>query len=326
MREKGHAGDLPEQDVRRLCHELEVHQVELELQNEALQEMHRDLQISEEKYRDLYDFAPIGYFTLDLKGEILETNFAGASLLGRERARLIGARLQFFLEREHIQPFNEFLARTRNADTKTACDVRLKRAEGEPAWVLLEGKSVAGGDTPRLRVAVTDISRQVQAAERALRESEERERRRAQELQAVMEAVPAVVLIALDPECRSIFGSRYTYDLLRMPPGSNLSKSAPEGERPEHFRLMKDGVEIPPEELPIQRAAATGRPVEMFELDMAFDDGTVNHLLGNAVPLLDENGRSHWRGRGFYRYHRPETYGRRTSAPHRRPYQEESGG
>ena len=123
-------------------------------------------------------------------------------------------------------------------------------------------------------------------AEEALRESEERERQRAAELQAIMEAVPAAVFIALDPECRSIFGSRCTYDLFRMPPGSNLSQSAPEGERPAHFRIMKDGAEIPPEEIPLQRAAATGRPVQQFEFDLVFSDGTLRHLLGNAVPLL----------------------------------------
>ncbi|WP_128693868.1 PAS domain-containing sensor histidine kinase [Methanoculleus taiwanensis] len=129
--------------------------------------------------------------------------------------------------------------------------------------------------------------------EDALRESEARERRRATELQAITEAVPAAIFIALDPECRSMFGSRYTYELLHLPPGSNLSKSAPEGERQAHFRTMKDGAEIPPEELPVQRAAATGRPVQQFEFDLVFNDGTTRHLLGNAVPLLDESGRSH---------------------------------
>ncbi len=128
-------------------------------------------------------------------------------------------------------------------------------------------------------------------AEAELRESEARERRRAAELQAIMEAVPAAVFIAVDPECLTMLGSRRTYDLLRLPQGSNLSKSGPEGERPTHFRVMQDGIEVPPAELPVQKAAATGRTAELAELDLVFDDGTMHRLLGNAVPLLDENGR-----------------------------------
>ncbi len=127
-------------------------------------------------------------------------------------------------------------------------------------------------------------------AEEALGESETRERRRASELQTVMEAVPAGIFIAPDPEGRTIYGNHAAYDQMRMPPGSNLSRSAPDGERPLHFRVMKDGVEIPPEELPVQKAAATGRPVDRAEFDLVFDDGTVRQLLGNAVPLPDENG------------------------------------
>jgi len=127
-------------------------------------------------------------------------------------------------------------------------------------------------------------------AEEALQESETRERRRASELQTVMEAVPAGIFIAPDPEGRTMYGNHAAYDQMRMPPGSNLSRSAPDGERPLHFRVMKDGVEIPPEELPVQKAAATGRPVDRAEFDLVFDDGTVRQLLGNAVPLPDENG------------------------------------
>jgi PAS domain S-box-containing protein len=282
-----------EETLQRAYNDLEANKVKLDTQNEELRRAYAALETSEEKYRDLYEFAPLGYFTLDARGEIREANLAGASLLGRERGQLIGARFEFFLEPEHILPFNEFLVRAGNSDTKEACDIRIKQHKGKPVWVLLEAKSAAGGDAPLLRVAATDISRQVGEADRALRESEEREQRRAAELQALMEAVPAAIFIALDPESRSIYGSSYTYDLFRLPPGSNLSKSAPEGERPAHFRVLKDGVEIPPEELPIQKVAATGRRVEQSEFDLAFDDGTVRRLLGNAVPLLDENGRPH---------------------------------
>lgn len=127
-------------------------------------------------------------------------------------------------------------------------------------------------------------------AENALLESEARERGRAAELQAIMDAVPAATFISRDPECRNMLSSRMTYELLRLPLGANASKSAPEHERPTTFRAMKDGREIPPEDLPVQRAASTGQAIWGCEVDLLFEDGSSSTLFGNAVPLLGDDG------------------------------------
>jgi PAS domain S-box-containing protein len=123
-----------------------------------------------------------------------------------------------------------------------------------------------------------------------LQQSEERERARAVELQTVIDSVPAVIWLAHDPECRVISGNPAAYELLGLPPGSNLSKSAPEGERPHNFAVMKNGHELTLAELPVQRAAV-GEIVEDYECDLIFDNGVVRQVLGNARPLLDETGR-----------------------------------
>ncbi|PWU04085.1 MAG: hypothetical protein C5B51_17480, partial [Terriglobia bacterium] len=107
-----------------------------------------------------------------------------------------------------------------------------------------------------------------------------------------MDAAPAAIFIAHDPECHHISGNRTAHEMLREQPGSNLSKSAPGGELPVNFRVVRDGAEIPPSELPIQRAVRTGRPVRNCEVEIAFEDGTSRHLLGNVEPLLDDKGRS----------------------------------
>ncbi len=124
----------------------------------------------------------------------------------------------------------------------------------------------------------------------AMRGAEAQAQARADELSAVLDAVPAMVWITHDPDCQQIAGNRSARELLRLPPEINQSKSAPKSERLSHFRVFKDGVELRPEELPVQMAASTGMAVREFEEEIVFDDGMRRHLLGNAVPLLDDNG------------------------------------
>jgi CheY-like chemotaxis protein len=128
------------------------------------------------------------------------------------------------------------------------------------------------------------------SAEKKLRESEAKAKALADELFAVMEAVPAITFLAHDPSCRSMSYSHATRQFLRLPEGVSSSMSAPDGEKPTHFRLIKDGRELAPEELPVQIAAATGRAVRDFALTVEFNDGTARDVFGDAVPLFDESG------------------------------------
>ncbi len=123
-----------------------------------------------------------------------------------------------------------------------------------------------------------------------LEQSEAEARARAAELAAIMDAVPAIIHIAHDPECKRITSNRAGYELLRLPPGSNVSKSAPESERALNYHLMRDGREVPLDELPLQMAA-TGREIRNSGFTIAFDDGASRTVFGNAVPLLDGAGK-----------------------------------
>jgi PAS domain S-box-containing protein len=136
---------------------------------------------------------------------------------------------------------------------------------------------------------VCDITER-KRAEKALRESEARERARAKELESVLDTVPVPVFIAHDADCRTITGNRAAYEQLRVPAGKNFSKSAPPDEQP-RFRLLQDGVESPANLLPMQQAAATGEPVYGRAQTMIFEDGAERETVVNAVPLFDEQGR-----------------------------------
>ena len=114
--------------------------------------------------------------------------------------------------------------------------------------------------------------------------------RTAGELRTLLDTLPVGVFFAHDAACRRITGNRTGNELLRMGEGANLSKTAPDGERPTHFRPCRDGVEIPPAELPVQRAAR-GETIRDEEVDQVFADGSVVHTLVSASPLFDAAGR-----------------------------------
>src|SRR5690349_2321965 len=117
-----------------------------------------------------------------------------------------------------------------------------------------------------------DISEQGRP-ESLLRENGAPARAHVAELEAVMAVTPAVIWIAHDPECRRITGNAASDRLLRVTPGSNVSRTALPEEQPKHFTACRNGRTLSPEELPLQEAAATGRPVLDTEFDLVFDDG-----------------------------------------------------
>ncbi len=277
--------------VEKLLHELQVHQIELELQNQELRNTQVQLQESLKQYSDLYDFAPVGYFTLGKDGLILEVNLTGSALLTADRSSLIGNRFQSFLVEEYADAFYFHERAVFKSGTKQRCEIKLRKSDGATFDAQLESLAVENRDgaVARCRTIVFDITERKQA-EQGLHQIVEHERERAEELDALLQAVPSYVWIAHDPECLHITGNRAADEFLRLPYGAEASLTAPEKVRPRHFKLFKDGREMRGDELPVQQAAR-GMVVKDFEYNVAFSDGTICHILGNAMPLLDKQGR-----------------------------------
>jgi len=277
--------------VEKLLHELQVHQIELELQNEELRNTQVQLRESLKQYSDLYDFAPVGYFTLGKDGVILEVNLAGSALFSADRSSLIGNRFQSFLVEEYADAFYFHERAVFKSGTKQRCEIKLRKSDGATFDAQVESLAVENrdGTVTRCRTILFDITERKQA-EQGLHQIMEHERERAEELETVLQAVPAYVWIAHDPECLHITGNRAADEFLRLPYGAEASLTAPEKLRPSHFKLFKDGREMMGDELPVQQAAR-GTVVKDFEYNVAFSDGAICHVLGNAMPLLDKQGR-----------------------------------
>jgi signal transduction histidine kinase len=114
--------------------------------------------------------------------------------------------------------------------------------------------------------------------------------RRVSEFETLLDVLPVPIGIATDPRGDNIRTNRAFTEMLRLGPAENASLSAPEAERPKHFRMLKDGFEIPAHELPLQRAAREGANIRGLELEVAFDSGERRRLLEYAAPLFDEHG------------------------------------
>ena len=169
-------------DTAKLIHELRVHQIELEMQNEELRKSQQEIEEFRQKYTDLYDFAPLAYFTFAKRGMILEANLAGASLLNMARAKLPLYAFISFISPESRGTFHRHLRSVFSTGKKEICELKLMKKGGASFHVSLE--SIASNDNEnhpiQCRSIITDITERkrveedLQKAHEKLRQSEER--------------------------------------------------------------------------------------------------------------------------------------------------------
>jgi len=197
------------EDINELIHELEVNQIELEMQNEELRQAQLDLEATRDKYSNLYNFAPVGYFSISDKGLMMDPNLMCARLLGIERGRLTGQRFTNFIAKDDQDVF--YLHRKKLLETKTkqVCELKLKNEDGTEFWAQLESNAVkdeAAGNCSVIRSSLCDITERKQA-ELALIASK-------LEIESIVRTVPDIIY-RLNPQGRLTFVSdsvkRYGY-------------------------------------------------------------------------------------------------------------------
>jgi PAS domain-containing protein len=157
---RGNTAERPQPRTKevsqRLVHELEVRQIELEIQNTELRQARDEIESALENYTDLYDFAPVGYVTLDRNGTISSVNLCGADLLGIDRVRLLEQSFGLFIPINTRQLFSDFLEKVFASHCKESCEVSLTSEGKSPFFVRVEATTSSSGQECRL--ALIDIT------------------------------------------------------------------------------------------------------------------------------------------------------------------------
>jgi two-component system cell cycle sensor histidine kinase/response regulator CckA len=263
---------LPAEEIGRVLHELRVHQIELEMQNEELRRAQEELEASRAKYFDLFDLAPAGYFTVGEKGLILEANLTAANLLGVERQRFAGQLLTRFITAGDEDIY--YLGRKRLIETGApqACELRMRRQDGSRVWARLDMRIAQdGGDgAPVCRISLHDITGR-KHDEDALRASEER-------LRAILDNAPAMIFMK-DTEGRYLLVNRLFEETFQVVNDEILGKT-------DHDIFPKEiaDVFVRSDQLVVR----SGQPVRMEEV--APDGDGVHTYISVKFPLRAGTG------------------------------------
>lgn len=185
-----------------LVHELQVHQVELEMQNDELRRTQLELEDARDRFVDLYDFAPVGYLTLDDQGAILEANLTAASMLELERQQLIGRRLGLLVDRRDRGRLSDHFDQLLHENDRQTCEVQLRTSSGSGRFVQLDSIVCVAADRVQFRTSLSDVTDRRRLQDAVLEQ--------ARHLEAMANAVP-VLISYVDPQLRFRF-TNATYE------------------------------------------------------------------------------------------------------------------
>jgi PAS domain S-box-containing protein len=231
---------LTTQEVQTLLHELRVHQIQLEMQNEELRRIQEELAISRHRYFDLYNLAPVGYLSISVSGQILEGNLIISSLLGVRRSDLIGRSFNRFINHEDQDPYYLHIKQLLTSNEPGSCEVRLITATDSTVQVLLTCRVLDGPPQRRISVVVIDLTELTQTKEKLLQAN--------LEWRSTFDTIPDMICI-LDADYRINRINRAMADVLQKSPQEVLGLTC--------YQQIH-GTDIPPEFCPHEQLLADG--------------------------------------------------------------------
>ena len=317
-------------EIYKLVNKLKSHYNDIELENEKLKMSLDETKEFKSRYLELFESNPIAYITIKEDGTILGVNNSAVSMLGLNRDNIMGYNFNDCISPDHQDIYNDTLKKASAAIKSQNCSVEIRDDLENIIYTDINVLPHYDGDgnLKEFSVALIDISHHKtvendlllkyqdlkekmslrteellkankslenkitknEVSDKKLRASEKREQARSEEFARVLDAVPAAVWISHDNKGLWITGNQLSYDYLNITPGDNASKSLPPDKRPESFKILKEGIELKADEMPVQLSSA-GHEIRNFEFDFVYNDNKIRHMMGNATPLYDENGK-----------------------------------
>ncbi|RPI16710.1 MAG: PAS domain S-box protein [Ignavibacteriae bacterium] len=222
-------------------------------------------------------------------GTMVEVNETFLKLFGWEHEEVIGKSsnsLDMFVNPDDR---NTAIEKLRNHGRVRNYETRIKLKSGEERIALLSAELLPMDKEQTLLTIIQDVT-EVKQAENALKESEQKYKAKSQELETLLDAIPSIVWIAHDPECKVMTGNKASYDFLKLAEGVNVSASTSAVLNARIVEQRINGVPVKAEDLPMQKSVRTKKSYPAVEIEMIFDNGQSRILYGNAVPIFDDKG------------------------------------
>ncbi|MFV8335597.1 ATP-binding protein [Flavobacterium sp. RSP29] len=268
---------LLEVKTLKLVHELEVQQIELEKQKKELILAKEQAEIATQKYTELYDFAPSGYFTLTNSGKIAQLNLTGSKLLQKERSKLINSQFRFFISKDTKSIFDAFMNTVINTNVKECCEVKLLLENDLTVAVYLT--AVLTENRTEVLITAVDIT-QIKLTKSALKESEQRYRELLNNLD--------VGVILHNKDASIIFSNPKASRLI------GLNKNQMNGKQIYNsvWEFIKEDYKpLAQENYPVNEILNNKKPIKNFIIGIQKSENTsIKWLLINGFPMFNNSG------------------------------------
>jgi PAS domain S-box-containing protein len=263
------SASLTAQGTAHLLHELQVHQIELEMQCEELMRSQQELETSRARYFELYDRAPVGYCLISNGGLILEANLTAATLLGRPQSQLVKRALTQFIAHGDQDIFYLLRKQLQANEVAQTCELRMHDFDGTPFWANLQiNRIVSNVDAPTMLLAFSDVT--------ARKNAEESAQSSKNDLRSILDNMPAMIGY-WDRSLRNRFANQAYAEWFGVDPTKMAGMHIRDAIGEERYRLN----------LPYMEAALRGER-QQFEREIPTPDGTqIRHSLVEYIPDIE---------------------------------------